>query len=534
MTDRDPPGDTGAREADAGEEVRVASEPPREPEPAEVRPGVSNRVAWAVAAGVLAAALLWLIGRLIDAPEQMLDLTPGASAGVIAAVLAGAVRDPVGRLALAGLVALGGLITFLMLDAPIFGVFMAVLILLPAVNRITGFGGTVSRSLRPVRESFVTSVREPIGRWAQPRRRVVVPVFGLLIVVVFASLPYLSDWFDIPTWLSAATSGGTLSRLALFTLFALGLNVVVGFAGLLDLGYVAFWAIGSYTAAILTGAAAYTKALRADRDVPEPTWEPWMWLILVAALGVAVVAGILLGSPTLRLRGDYLAIVTLGFGEIIRIAANNFADLTVGPRGVTSIPHPRLTVPGQGLDNDIQWGTLIDEKYYFLLLALVVLWIIAIRFLDHSRIGRAWVAIREDEVAAAAMGVPVVRMKLAAFVIGASTAGVGGVIYAEQANFINPGTFDILNSILILCCVVIGGMGSIPGSVAGAAVIIVLPEVFREFSEYRIFAFGVALVVVMIFRPQGLLPSKRRRAELKGAVSEEGLYEAQTTGGGGS
>jgi branched-chain amino acid transport system permease protein len=142
------------------------------------------------------------------------------------------------------------------------------------------------------------------------------------------------------------------------------------------------------------------------------------------------------------------------------------------------------------------------------------------------------VAIREDEVAAAAMGVPVVRMKLAAFVIGASTAGVGGVVYAEQANFINPGTFDILNSILILCCVVIGGMGSIPGSVLGAATIIVLPEIFREFSEYRIFAFGVALVVVMIFRPQGLLPSKRRKAELTGAVTEEQLYEAAHTGGG--
>jgi branched-chain amino acid transport system permease protein len=167
------------------------------------------------------------------------------------------------------------------------------------------------------------------------------------------------------------------------------------------------------------------------------------------------------------------------------------------------------------------------------LLGFVVLWVIAIRLLDHSRIGRAWVAVREDEVAAAAMGVPVVRMKLAAFAIGACTAGVGGVIYAEQANFINPGTFDILNSILILCCVVIGGMGSIPGSVVGAAVIIVLPEVFREVSEYRIFAFGVALVVVMIFRPQGLLPSKRRKAELKGAVVEEQLYEAAHAGGAG-
>jgi branched-chain amino acid transport system permease protein len=534
MTDRDPPGDTGARERDAGEEVRVAAEPPREPEPAEVRPGVSNRVISAVVAAAIAAGLLWLIGRLIDAPEQMLDLTPGVAAGVIAAVLAGAVRDPVGRLAVAGLIAVGILITGFLLGAPIFGLFMAILILIPGVNRVTGFGGTVSRSVRPVSESFGTSVREPIGRWIQPRRRVVLPVIGLLIILVFASLPYLAQWFDVPTWVAAATSGGTLSRLALFTLFALGLNVVVGFAGLLDLGYVAFWAIGSYTAAILTGAAEYTKALRAGRDVAEPAWEPWMWLILVAALVVALVAGILLGSPTLRLRGDYLAIVTLGFGEIIRIAANNFADLTVGPRGVTSIPHPRITLPGQGEDNDIVWGTLVDEKYYFLLLALVVLWVIAIRFLDHSRIGRAWVAIREDEVAAAAMGVPVVRMKLAAFVIGASTAGVGGVIYAEQANFINPGTFDILNSILILCCVVIGGMGSIPGSVLGAAAIIVLPEIFREFSEYRIFAFGVALVVVMIFRPQGLLPSKRRRAELRGAVTEEQLYEAQAAGGGGA
>jgi branched-chain amino acid transport system permease protein len=347
---------------------------------------------------------------------------------------------------------------------------------------------------------------------------------------VFASLPYLAEWFEIPDWLAAATSGGTLSRWALFSLFALGLNVVVGFAGLLDLGYVAFWAIGSYTAAILTGAAAYTKGLRADLEVTEPTWQAWMWLILLAALGVAVLAGILLGSPTLRLRGDYLAIVTLGFGEIIRIAANNFDQLTVGPRGITSIPHPQIHVGGV----DFEWGTLIDEKYYYLLLVLVVIWVVAIRFLDHSRIGRAWVAIREDEVAAASMGVPVVRMKLAAFVIGASTAGVGGVVYAEQANFINPGTFDILNSILILCCVVIGGMGSVAGSILGAATIIVLPEIFREFSEYRIFAFGVALVVVMIFRPQGILPSKRRKAELKGAVQEEQLYDAQAAAGGGS
>lgn len=254
-----------------------------------------------------------------------------------------------------------------------------------------------------------------------------------------------------------------------------------------------------------------------------------MWLILLAALGVAVLAGVILGSPTLRLRGDYLAIVTLGFGEIIRISANNLPALTVGPRGISSIPHPAIHIGGV----NIVWGTLVDVKYYWLLLFFVVLWVVAIKMLDNSRIGRAWVAVREDEVAAASMGVPVVKMKLAAFAIGACTAGVGGVIYAEQANFINPPTFDILNSIFILLMVVVGGMGSIAGSILGAGVIILLPEIFREFNEYRVFVFGVALVVVMIFRPQGILPSKRRKAELRGGVVEEQLYEAEHAGAGG-
>ena len=527
MSDRDP---GGTEPRDAREEVQVAQEPPGEPRPGRAHPSVRGRLPWAVVAAAATAGAAWLIGRLIDAPDQMLDLTPLLSAAAAAGVLAGALRDPGGRLALAVLMAVGMILTGYLLDAPIFGFVIASLIILPSLNRALGLSGRISSLFRPVRESYATSVRRPVTAWVQPRRRIVVPIVALAIIAAFLALPQLADWFDVPDWLAAATSGGTLSRLALFTLFALGLNVVVGFAGLLDLGYVAFWAIGSYTAAIMTGAAAYTKALREGMDPAEPSWEPWMWLILIAALGVAVIAGLLLGSPTLRLRGDYLAIVTLGFGEIIRICANNFDELTVGPRGITSIPHPEIHLAGV----DLVWGTLVDVKYYYLLLVLVVLWVIAIRFLDSSRIGRSWVAIREDEVAAAAMGVPVVRMKLAAFVIGASTAGVGGVVYAEQANFINPGTFDILNSILILCCVVIGGMGSIPGSIVGAATIIVLPEIFREFSEYRIFAFGVALVVVMIFRPQGLWPSKRRKAELKGAVVEEQLYEAAHAGGAGT
>jgi branched-chain amino acid transport system permease protein len=179
---------------------------------------------------------------------------------------------------------------------------------------------------------------------------------------------------------------------------------------------------------------------------------------------------------------------------------------------------------------DVEWGTLIDQKYYYLMLALVVIWVVAIRFLDKSRIGRAWVAIREDEVAAAAMGVPIVRMKLAAFAIGACTAGVGGVVYAEQVGFINPTTFTILQSILILSMVVIGGMGSIAGSIIGAALVVIVPEIFRAFEAYRFFIFGAALVVIMTFRPQGLIPSRRRKAELLGGSGkEEQLYDAQAS-----
>jgi branched-chain amino acid transport system permease protein len=494
------------------------------------RPSMRSRAAWAAATAAFTAVALWIAGELIDA-DRVIRLAPLACAGVASMMLGGSVREARGRLGLSALVAAGELVTAILFDAPIFGMVIAAPIILPALNRVVNLTGRVGTAVRPARKGFTDRVRQPVALWVQPRRRIVIPLAGLLLIVLFAMVPFLDDWFDIPSWLAAATSGGTLSRLALFALFALGLNVVVGFAGLLDLGYVAFWAIGSYTAAILTGAATYTKALRAGTVtfVDKPTWEPWMWLIILAALGVAVVAGIILGSPTLRLRGDYLAIVTLGFGEIIRISATNLPDLTVGARGISSIPHPEIHVGGV----DLVWGTLVDVKYYWLLLFFVAGWVVAIRMLDNSRIGRAWVAIREDEVAAASMGVPVLRMKLAAFAIGACTAGVGGVIYAEQANFINPPTFDILNSIFILLMVVVGGMGSIAGSILGASVIVILPEVFREFNEYRVFVFGVALVVLMIFRPQGLLPSKRRKAELRGGVVEEQLYEAEHAGAAG-
>ncbi len=389
-----------------------------------------------------------------------------------------------------------------------------------AVSQRAGAG--VRKALSPA-----GIARRGVQAWIEPRRRWVLPVIGVVGIAVLAILPLLKQWFDLPGWMLRATSGGTLSRFALFALFALGLNVVVGFAGLLDLGYVAFWAIGSYTAAFLTGAGTYAQTVkRTEGFVPEPEWHALMWLILLAAIVVAVFAGILLGSPTLRLRGDYLAIVTLGFGEIVRVTANNLGSVTGGPQGISNIPHPAIDIGPL----ELQWKTFLDNKYYWLLLVLVVLWIVAITLLDRSRVGRAWVAIREDEVAAAAMGVPVVRMKLAAFVIGACTAGVGGVVFAEQINSITPGFFTIIQSILILAAVVIGGMGSIAGAIVGAGLVVVVPEIFREFQSYRFFVFGLALVVIMIFRPQGLVPSKRRKAELKGAVVEEQVYDAQEGG----
>ncbi|HSL14784.1 MAG TPA: branched-chain amino acid ABC transporter permease [Actinomycetota bacterium] len=372
-------------------------------------------------------------------------------------------------------------------------------------------------------------LRGMIRPWLEARRPWSFIALYAAVLAFVLVLPHLPGWLVLPSFIEQAISSSALAKAALFVLFALGLNVVVGFAGLLDLGYVAFWAIGAYTAAILTGGADYTRALRAGAVTvaDKPEWAAWMWLILLAAIGVSVVAGVILGSPTLRLRGDYLAIVTLGFGEIVRITANNLDSITLGPQGITSIPHPAIEAGPVSLE----WGVLTDVKYYYLLLFFVVLWIVAISFLNRSRIGRAWVAIREDEVAAGAMGVPVVRMKLAAFAIGACTAGVGGVIYAEQVNFVNPPTFSVLQSILILSMVVIGGMGSIPGAILGAIAVTLLPEMFREFNEYRYFVFGVALVAVMAFRPQGLWPSRRRTLELRGGLAEDRLPDVARAGG---
>jgi branched-chain amino acid transport system permease protein len=307
-----------------------------------------------------------------------------------------------------------------------------------------------------------------------------------------------------------------------YILLALGLNVVVGQAGLLDLGYVAFYAVGAYTTAKIT------------TDTSLNSWE-----VLVLAILLAMVSGVILGGPTLRLRGDYLAIVTLGFGEIVRIIATN-TDALGQSRGIVGIPHP----PGLF---GIEFG-LRPLPYYYLTLVAIVMAILMVLGLNRSRVGRAWAAIREDEDAAEAMGVPTFRMKLWAFAIGAITGAVGGWVYASRVSYINPDNFTLFVSIFVLCAVVLGGMGSIPGVIAGAFAVAFLPEYLRDaaagdllttffnrvlgaqannITEFRVLLFGVTLVLMMIFRPQGLLPSRVRAAELAEASAAAGLATGQ-------
>jgi ABC-type branched-subunit amino acid transport system permease subunit len=296
-----------------------------------------------------------------------------------------------------------------------------------------------------------------------------------------------------------------VTEIGIYVLLAVGLNVVVGWAGLLDLGYIAFYAIGSYVTAYLTGSL----------PIKPPGWlhlSP-LWAIPFA-IAACLLAGVVLGAPTLRLRGDYLAIVTLGFGEIIRILAVNANGVTNGPRGVSpAVPHPTLDL---GVIR-FQWG-LNNLQYWYLLLFFVVVVVALFRRLEHSRIGRSWAAIREDEIAAAATGINTFRVKLLAFAIGASTSGLAGVLFATQVGFFNPDNFILANSILVVAYVVFGGMGSLPGVMVGAASLIWLQEFLRDQvpPPDRQMWVGALLLLMMIFRPGGLIPARRRRAELRG------------------
>jgi branched-chain amino acid transport system permease protein len=312
--------------------------------------------------------------------------------------------------------------------------------------------------------------------------------------------------------------GGTMATFAMVALIAVGLNVVVGQAGLLDLGYVGFYAVGAYTVALLTSPDSPWNKVAPKGLLP----AHWAWLSCVPiAMTVTAVAGLILGTPTLRLRGDYLAIVTLGFGEIIRLLADNLSDITGGARGLKGIAFPHYgdgKVPGGYFSGGNATGHAnYGTWWYWLGLVLIAAILLIVGNLERSRVGRAWVAIREDEDAAEVMGVNTFRFKLWAFVIGAAIGGLSGAIYAGQVQYVAPPTFNIINSMLFLCAVVLGGQGNKLGVIFGAFVIVYLPNRLLgvtlfgiNMGDLKYLFFGLALVVLMIFRPQGLFPVRQQ------------------------
>ena len=333
-------------------------------------------------------------------------------------------------------------------------------------------------------------------------------------------------------------------QVGIFVALALGLNIVVGLAGLLDLGYVAFFAVGAYSWAIF-GSPQANLIFGGDR-FPLSPW--WFYAFLLVGVAVAAGAGILLGLPVLRLHGDYLALVTLGFGEVIRVLANNLdkpINITNGPKGITPIGRPPIFFAPllRAIGIEPNPNVIYPLYLYALVLLIVGVTILVNRRLEDSHIGRAWEAIREDQTAAQAMGVPLVRMKLLAFACGASFAGAVGVLFSAKQIFINPESFTFMESIGVLSMIILGGMGSIPGAILGAAVVTVLNlQVLKGFSlwlnelrnagtvilgynlanlptqlepaKYERMVFGLILVLMMIFRPQGILPARRRTREL--------------------
>jgi branched-chain amino acid transport system permease protein len=346
--------------------------------------------------------------------------------------------------------------------------------------------------------------RHPVGKW-----------LGLaLIVCALAIVPFVLEASIGRTWVRI------LDLALLYAMLALGLNIVVGFAGLLDLGYIAFYAVGAYLYALLASPHFGIHL-------------PW-WMLLPLGATLAAFFGVILGAPTLRLRGDYLAIVTLGFGEIIRIFLNNLNapyNITNGPQGVNRIDPVSIgTVSFARSNNLLGIDVPGTHLYYYLFLGLTALIVFICLRLEDSRLGRAWVAIREDEVAAQSMGINTRNVKLLAFAMGATFGGVAGGLFSSLQGFVSPESFMLWESIMVLCMVVLGGMGHVSGVVLGALLLATLPEILRHTASpiqqqvfgrvfldpeaLRMLLFGLALILVMLLRPAGLWPSPIRRREL--------------------
>jgi branched-chain amino acid transport system permease protein len=352
----------------------------------------------------------------------------------------------------------------------------------------------------------------------------------IVLWVLFALFLFLLPVLNIPFITTEGSDfGGVLFTVATYVLVALGLNIVVGYAGLLDLGYVGFYAVGAYTVGVLTSEHAHLS-----------------WVVVVPiAIVVAMISGVILGAPTLRVRGDYLAIVTLGFGEIVRLTLVN-SEWLGGAQGISDIPKPpgvelfevpsldwSSGAPVVDLDTTstfLKFGINDFVPYYWLALGIIGLVLLFDILVKSSRVGRAWEATREDEDAAELMGVPTFRFKLLAFALGAAIGGLSGALFATKAGFISPDSFILLLSILVLAAVVVGGAGNRWGVIVGAIVVGYFPERFREFADFRVLVFGLALMLLAIFRPQGLLPPRRtvraKRADERQAVLEEGEASA--------
>lgn len=285
----------------------------------------------------------------------------------------------------------------------------------------------------------------------------------------------------------------------IYIVLGLGLNIVVGLAGLLDLGYIAFYAVGAYSYSLLNLNFGLS-----------------FWFCLPIGIVFGAIVGCIIGYPTLKMRGDYLAIVTMGFGEIIRLVLNNWDKLTKGPNGLLGMSKPAVYYPAV-TDEGLRWVTYSLKSLhslYYLMFVIAILTVIGVQRLGNSRIGRAWVAIREDEVAAELSGVPTTWLKLLAYAIGAAFASVAGAFFAAKLSYVNPNFFIFMESCIVLSIVILGGLGSIPGIILAGIALIAVPEIFRELQNYRMLAFGLAMAVMMVLRPEGLIPASRRKREL--------------------
>ena len=393
--------------------------------------------------------------------------------------------------------------------------------------------GGLAEAMRGVGERWDATVdrynRQPV---------VVKALFVLLLVLLAYALPILRPPLITTNQIDF---GGVMFGVAAYALVALGLNIVIGYAGLLDLGYIGFYAVGAYTTAVLT--------------VYHGSWP--FFLVLPVSVAITMVTGVILGAPTLRVRGDYLAIVTLGFGEIIRITVTNVEWLGAAA-GIKNIPHPNSIGPnpeGPFVDPSekglfriprVEWDGIVPHldhehptsflifgagdaiPYYWLLLTALILVFLGDRLIKSSRVGRAWEATREDEDAAELMGVPTFRFKLMAFALGAAIGGLSGSFYASgQSGYINPQSFLLLYSILFVAAVVVGGSGNRWGAIAGGALVAYLPERFRDIQDYRYLIFGLALTLLAIWRPEGLLPPRRTRRTKAAEAEIEALEEGE-------